>query len=59
MRVGHNTSRKKDPGRNSHGLMCVKNYKINFSKGNTKYSFCADPPIAFKKILKEKYLKIF
>ena len=34
-------------------------YKINFSIANTKYSFCADPPITFKKILKEKYLKIF
>ena len=34
-------------------------YKINFSIANTKYSFCADPPIAFKKILKEKYLRIF
>ena len=34
-------------------------YKINFSIANTKYSFCADTPIAFKKILKEKYLKIF
>ena len=34
-------------------------YKVNFSISNTKYSFCADPPIAFKKILKEKYLKIY
>ena len=34
-------------------------YKINFSIGNTKYSFSADPPITFKKVLKEKYLRIF
>ena len=34
-------------------------YKINFSIANTKYSFCADLPIAFKQILKEKYLRIF
>ena len=34
-------------------------YKINFSIANTKYSFSADPPITFKKILKEKYLRIF
>jgi len=34
-------------------------YKINFSIANIKYSFCADPPNAFKKILKEKYLRIF
>ena len=34
-------------------------YKINFSIANTKYNFCVEPPMAFKKILKEKYLKIF
>ena len=34
-------------------------YKINFSIADTKYSFSADVPTAFKKILKEKYLKIF
>ena len=34
-------------------------YKINFSIADTKYSFSADVPTVFKKILKEKYLKIF
>ena len=33
-------------------------YKINFSIADTKYSFSADVPTVFKKILKEKYLKI-
>ena len=34
-------------------------YKINFSIADDKYSFIAEPPQEFKKILKEKYLKIF
>jgi len=34
-------------------------YKINFSIAGTKYNYIAEPPDSFKKILKEKYLKIF
>ena len=34
-------------------------YKINFSIDETKYKYCADLPLSFKKVLKEKYLKIF
>jgi len=34
-------------------------YKINFSIDGIKYNFAAELPISFKKILKEKYLKIF
>ena len=34
-------------------------YKINFSINNIKYNYYAEPPITFKKMLKEKYLKIF
>tara|TARA_Y100000590_G_scaffold12258_1_gene14894 strand:+ start:2746 stop:3657 length:912 start_codon:yes stop_codon:yes gene_type:complete len=34
-------------------------YKINFSIDNVKYNFCAEPPMIFKKTLKEKFLKIF
>ena len=34
-------------------------YKINFSINGIKYNFAAELPISFKKILKEKYLKIF
>ena len=33
-------------------------YRINFSIADTKYSFSAELPSTFKKILKEKYLKI-
>ena len=51
-RVATNYPKKKE-------TLMLHAYKINFSIGNTKYSFCADPPIAFKKILKEKYLRIF
>ena len=34
-------------------------YKLKFSINGLKYNFVADPPETFKKILKEKYLKIF
>jgi len=34
-------------------------FKINFSIAGIKYNFSADPPITFKNILKEKYLKNF
>ena len=33
-------------------------YRINFSIGEKKYNYFAEPPEAFNKILKEKYLKI-
>ena len=34
-------------------------YKINFSIAGIRYNFIAETPDSFKKILKEKYLKIF
>ena len=34
-------------------------YKINFSIAGIRYNFVAETPPSFKKILKEKYLKIF
>ena len=33
-------------------------YRINFSIGEKKYNYYAEPPEDFNKILKEKYLKI-
>ena len=33
-------------------------YKINFSIADSRYNFLAEPPVAFKKVLEEKYLKI-
>ena len=34
-------------------------YRINFSIAGIKYNFSAEPPLAFRNTLKEKYLKIF
>ena len=34
-------------------------YKINFSIAETKYSYSAELPLGFEKVLREKYLKIF
>ena len=34
-------------------------YKVNFSIADTKYSYSAELPLGFKKVLREKYLKIF
>ena len=51
-RMHKNYSNKKE-------TLMLHAYKINFSIADTKYSFSADVPTAFKKILKEKYLKIF
>ncbi len=39
--------------------LMLHSYKINFLIAGNKYSFIAEPPSAFKKILKEKYLKIY
>ena len=40
-------------------ILMLHAYKINFSIAGVKYNFSAEPPLAFKNILKEKYLKIF
>ena len=40
-------------------ILMLHAYKINFSIDGIKYNFAAEVPISFKKILKEKYLKIF
>ena len=34
-------------------------YKINFSIAGTKYNFSAEPPPAFKNIVREKHLRTF
>ena len=34
-------------------------YKIKFSISGTRYNYTAEPPLAFQKNLKEKYLKIY
>ena len=40
-------------------MLMLHAYKINFSIAGVKYNFSAEPPLAFKNVLKEKYLKIF
>ena len=47
-----------DYSNKKHKLM-LHAYKINFSIAGTRYSFSAEPPFAFKNILREKYLKNF
>ena len=44
---------------NKKNLLMLHAYSINFSIVDKKYNFVAEPPLSFKKILKEKYLKIF
>jgi len=51
-RIHKNYSNKKE-------TLMLHAYKINFSIADTKYSFSADVPTTFKKVLKQKYLKIF
>ena len=51
-RVSKNYSNKKN-------TLMLHAYKINFSISGTKYNYSAELPFAFKKILKEKYLKTF
>ena len=49
-------SANKNSGKN---VLMLHAHKINFSIDGAKYSFLAEPPINFKNVLKEKYLKIF
>jgi len=50
-RISENHASKKN-------TLMLHAYKINFSIAGDKYNFSAEPPLLFKKILKEKYLKI-
>ena len=45
-----------NPGKKN--ALMLHAYKIKFSINMKKYNFAADLPILFKKVLKEKYLKI-
>ena len=40
-------------------ILMLHAYKINFSINNRKYSFIAELPASFKKVLNEKYLRNF
>ena len=51
-RLSENRTNKKNP-------FMLHARKINFSIAGIKYSYLAELPVAFKNVLKEKYLKIF
>ena len=40
-------------------ILMLHAYKINFSIDGIRYNFSAEPPIHFKNVLEEKYLRIF
>ena len=44
---------------NKKNNLMLHAYKINFSIAGIKYNFFVEPPVAFKNMLKEKYLKSF
>ena len=50
-RISNNNFSKKN-------TLMLHAYKINFSIAGTKYSYIAEPPLSFKNVLKEKYLRI-
>jgi len=44
---------------NKNEILMLHAYKVSFSIAEIKYNFSAEPPVTFKKILNEKYLKNF
>ena len=44
---------------NKKNELMLHAYKIKFSIAGIRYNYTAEPPLAFKKILKEKFLKIY
>ena len=57
--LGDSKYRIRETSKKVNNKLMLHAYKINFSINNIKYNYYAEPPIAFKKMLKEKYLKIF
>jgi len=57
--LGDSKYRISDDYKNKKNTLMLHAYKINFSINVKKYEFVAEPTIAFKKMLKEKYLKNF
>ena len=57
--LGDDKYRIKDNKPSKKNILMLHAYKINFSIAKIKYNFCAELPIEFNKVLKEKYLKIF
>ena len=57
--LGDNKYRISENYPSKKSALMLHAYKINFSISDVKYNFSVDVPLEFKKILKEKYLKIY
>ena len=57
--LGDSKYRISENYRSKETKLMLHAYKINFSIADNKYSFSADPPTSFMKILNEKYLRIY
>ena len=57
--LGDSKYRISESIKNKKQILMLHAYKINFSVNKKKYNFLAYPPIEFKKMLNEKYLKIY
>ena len=57
--LGDSKYRISDKYKNKKNTLMLHAYKINFSINDKKYEFTAEPSLYFKKIMSEKYLKIY
>ena len=57
--LGDSKYRISERPKSKKNILMLHAYKINFSIGDIKYNYTAEPPLAFTSILEEKYLKIF
>lgn len=57
--LGDSKYRMSNNNQSKKSILMLHAYKINFSISGTKYSYIAEPPLPFKNVLKEKYLKIY
>ena len=55
--LGDSKYRVSDNYLSKKNALMLHAYKINFSIAGVKYNFLAEPPLSFKKIMNEKYLK--
>jgi len=57
--LGDSKYRISDNYKNKKNTLMLHAYKINFSINGKRFEFAAEPTVAFKRALKEKYLKSF
>jgi 23S rRNA pseudouridine955/2504/2580 synthase len=57
--LGDNKYRLSENKPNKKEALMLHAHKINFSIAGTKYNYLAEPPLIFKNMIKEKYLKSF